>query len=54
MLYIAGEVRVKSDDSGLLRMPLSSTTIQEKGHLGNRILLRRAKLSSVMDGGAIF
>jgi integrase len=40
---------LKSGDSGLLRKPLSKTTIQEKGLLGNRVSLRKTGLFSEKD-----
>ena len=47
----AGSVPMKSGDSGLLRMPLSHTTIQEKDLLGNSSSFRITGLFSGKSGG---
>ena len=52
MKPVAGFVRVKSSDAGQFRKPLSETTIQEKGLLGNRISLRRTGLFSEREDWA--
>jgi hypothetical protein len=46
---VARFVRVKSGRSGQTEKPLSPTTIQETGILGNRISLRRTLLFSDKD-----
>ncbi len=49
---VARFVRTESGHSGQIRNPLSPTTIQEKGLLGNRISLRRTELLSGRDDRA--
>jgi hypothetical protein len=45
-MAVAGDADVKSGDSGLLRKPLSATTIYEKAFLGNRISLGRRAIQA--------